>query len=244
MRTSEGEREEVITEQAEKATTADAEGSELWAPVVWPETETPAPYRDCNRCELSKQRTRVVWGEGNEHSPLLAVLDNPGAREDREGSPFVCATRAALQRTASDVGLAADDVYVTYLLKCRPIRKYDKETARAACLPFLREQLGKERRAVLLLGLVAAQTVLDAPDAEMAELRNRWHEVEGLPPMRVTYHPLAVHRRPNLRKSFLEDWRAVADRLATLSSLEKPEAPESDDAPAPAPATVLVPQRS
>jgi len=27
----------------------------------------------------------------------------------------------------------------------------------------------------------------------------------------VTYHPLAVHRRPNLLNGFLADWRALAE---------------------------------
>ncbi|TLS49431.1 uracil-DNA glycosylase [Paenibacillus antri] len=180
-----------------------------WNPSVWPEARAPEPASRCERCELAKQRTRVVWGEGAEDAPVAAVLDNPGAREDREGTPFVCATRVALQRAVAEVGWTEETLFVTYLLKCRPIRKYDKERARDACMEYLRAQLAG-RRAVMLLGLVAAQTVLNRPDAEMAELRNRWHDWEGVP-VRVTYHPLAVHRRPNLAPSFLADWRALAE---------------------------------
>jgi uracil-DNA glycosylase len=60
----------------------------------------------------------------------------------------------------------------------------------------------------MLLGLVAAQTVLDRSDSEMSDLRGRWHDIEGIP-ARVTYHPLAVHRRPNLMTGFLADWQAA-----------------------------------
>jgi DNA polymerase len=76
-------------------------------------------------------------------------------------------------------------------------------------MEYLRGQL-EGRRAIMLLGLVAAQTVLNQPQAEMGELRGRWHDWGGTP-VRVTYHPLAVHRRPNLGPSFLADWRALAE---------------------------------
>lgn len=180
-----------------------------WEPAVWPEIAPPSGAAACGMCELARQRTRVIWAEGREDAPLAAVLDNPGAREDREGTPFVCATRAALQRAVAEAGLSADELFVTYLLKCRPIRAYDKEAAREACFGYLEEQL-VGRRAVMLLGLVAARFVLGRPEAEMAELRGRWHEFRGIP-ARVTYHPLAVHRRPNLAKGYYADWRELAE---------------------------------
>jgi len=186
-------------------------GGGTWEPVAWPEAKPPAEAVDCRNCELHLQRTRVIWGEGRPDAPLLGVLDNPGAREDREGRPFVCATRVALQRAVAEAGLSRDELFVTYLLKCRPVRKYDKEAARRACFDYLRGQL-QGRSVIVLLGLVAAQTALDMPDAEMSALRGRWFELGGLP-ARVTYHPLAVHRRPNLMPAFLEDWKTAAAKL-------------------------------
>lgn len=183
-------------------------------PSIWREAETPREYVDCDRCELARQRTRVIWGEGFDAAGVAAVLDNPGAREDREGLPFVCATRAALQVGASAAGYDEDTLFVTYLLKCRPLRAYDKEAARAACIAYLEKQL-EGRTAMMLLGLVAATTVLGLPDAEMAELRGRWHDWRGIP-ARVTYHPLAVHRRPNLTANYLADWRALAEAYPPL----------------------------
>lgn len=50
--------------------------------VIWPEEAAPPEARQCERCELSKQRSRVIWGEGNPNAPILFILDNPGARED------------------------------------------------------------------------------------------------------------------------------------------------------------------
>ena len=80
-------------------------------------------------------------GEGNPQGTLMLILDNPGAREDREGNPFLCGTRETLQLGMKEAGMDINSVYVTYLLKRRPIRAYDKPATRAACLPHLQSQL-------------------------------------------------------------------------------------------------------
>ena len=73
--------------------------------VIWPEDPTPDHLKDCRECGLYKQGSRMVWGEGNPEAPIMVILDNPGAREDREGSSFVCGTRQTFQEVASEVGL-------------------------------------------------------------------------------------------------------------------------------------------
>lgn len=54
--------------------------------VILPEEQAPNGIEHCEICELSKQRNHVIWGEGNPKAPLMMILDNPGAREDREGN--------------------------------------------------------------------------------------------------------------------------------------------------------------
>ncbi|UOR13621.1 uracil-DNA glycosylase family protein [Halobacillus amylolyticus] len=63
----------------------------------------------------------MVWGEGDLlEAPIIIILDNPEAREDREGNPFVCGTRQALQQAANEAGLTMNDLYVTFNLKGKP----------------------------------------------------------------------------------------------------------------------------
>lgn len=193
-----------------------------FTPEIWPEESAPPHAADCRKCELYKQRKRVVWGEGKPDAPLLALLDNPGAREDKHGEAFVCATRVKMQQAIRDAGLTRGDVYATYVLKCRPLRAYDKQQARVACSGWLEEQLNEKKPSVIiLLGLVAAQSALSLPEAEMSDLRGRWHQAFGFPAV-VTYHPLAVHRRPNLYRSFVSDWIMAAERLPARSPGELP----------------------
>ncbi len=44
---------------------------------------------DCRRCRLHEARTKLVFGVGNEHSPLVFVGEGPGQDEDEQGIPFV-----------------------------------------------------------------------------------------------------------------------------------------------------------
>lgn len=85
--------------------------------VILPEERAPEDMQHCERCELCKQWNRVVWGEGNPQGSLMMILDNPGAREDREGNEFLCGTRETLQLGMREAGIDIHSVYVTYLLK-------------------------------------------------------------------------------------------------------------------------------
>ncbi|WP_211326586.1 uracil-DNA glycosylase [Paenibacillus flagellatus] len=181
-------------------------------PIIFPEERPPEHAALCDRCELSGHRNRVVWGEGNPGTSLVVLLDNPGARENREGVPFVCGTRETLQQAAAEAGFRPDELYVTYVVKCRPRKAYDKPAARRACSAHLSFQLMRMRPKLLFcLGNVALQSFLGDPEAEVKTMRGSWIERAGMA-VAASYHPLAVRRRPVLYAHFLEDWRRVAAR--------------------------------
>ena len=179
-------------------------------PVIWPEAETPPEVSNCRECELHKHRTRIIWGEGNPYAPIIAILDNPGAREDKAGNPFVCGTRQTLQLAAFEAGFKIEDIFITYILKCRPINRYNKESARSACSIHLIKQIEQQKpKFALCMGNVAVQWFFGNTNAEVKDLRGRWYNVREIPTM-VTYHPLAVRRRPNLLRQFTQDWKMLA----------------------------------
>jgi uracil-DNA glycosylase len=185
-----------------------------FCPEIWPEDPTPENERDCQECGLYLQGTRMIWGEGNPEAPIMVILDNPGAREDREGNPVVCGTRQTFQQAIHETGLDNKLFYVTYILKRRPIRKYDKEQTRDICMHrHLDEQLRNHRPTlVLCLGNVAVQSFFGEPELDVKGLRGSWHEINGYETT-VAYHPLAVRRRPNLYKFFLEDLALVKNKI-------------------------------
>src|SRR5699024_4522219 len=158
---------------------------------IWPEDPVPDKWTDCRECGLYAHGSRMVWGEGNPEGRILVVLDNPGAREDRDGNPFVCGTRATLQEAVHDAGLGVRDLYVTYILKRKPVRKYDKERIRQVCMMHLREQMAmKQPVLVVCLGNVAVRAFFHDQTADVKTLRGKWHIVRKHI-VAVAYHPLA-----------------------------------------------------
>lgn len=184
-----------------------------WQPLCLPEDPVPCDAFDCRDCGLYLHGTRMVWGEGMPFAPVFVVLDNPGAREDRSGEPFVCGTRETLQKAAVQADISLDDLYISYILKRRPRRAYDKPRTRAICIKHLERQLRVMKpQLVFCLGNVAVQSFLGDPEADVKSLRGQWLSARGLPSA-VSYHPLAVRRRPNLYPLFLDDWRMLRSRI-------------------------------
>lgn len=192
-----------------------------FCPVSWPEDTTPQDLLACTQCGLYEHGSRMVWGEGNPQANIMILLDNPGAREDRDGNAYVCGTRKTLQQAAHHVGLKAADLYMTYILKRRPRRAYPKEKTRAICMQHLEQQLSMNKpKLIVCLGNVAVQSFFRDGDIEVKSLRGSIHQVNGFP-IAVAYHPLAIRRRPNLRQSFLDDWQRVADYYEKLNTTDR-----------------------
>ncbi len=190
-------------------------------PMMWPEDKLPKEAADYKKCEICTERSRVIWGEGNPNAPVVIILDNPGAREDRYGSEYVCGTRQTLQAALHRVNLTPDDIYLTYLLKCRPLRRYQKDEVRAFSKPFLIQQIKTlHPEFIVCLGDTVVQTMFDDHEAHVKSMRGLWHVVLGYPCM-VSYHPLAVRRRPNLACQFMEDWDMLAQRLFGADNCNK-----------------------
>lgn len=186
---------------------------EDYCSVPWVEDPTPDNLRSCTTCGLYQHGSRMIWGEGNSNAPIMVILDNPGAREDREGNPFVCGTRQTLQKAVHEVGLTEKQVYVTYILKRRPTKAYDKDKTRQICMYHLKEQLDEKRpKIILCLGNVVVQNFFNNKDVTVKELRCQIHMINGIPTI-ASYHPLAVRRRPNLWNLFIRDWHYLTDNL-------------------------------
>lgn len=179
----------------------------------------PGAHLDAWEALARPHRAPVVWAEGNPRAPVAIVLDNPGARE-REGAAWVCPTRETLRAAARDAGLP--DLYVTWLVKFRPRRAYDKPAARAlGRQEVLRELARVSPRVVVGLGDVVAATLLDDPSAHVRELRGRERSLGGRP-LVVSYHPLAARRRPNLYPLVVEDLRRAQGALARAAGRRRP----------------------
>src|SRR4051794_32016161 len=125
----------------------------------------------CRRCDLWRNATQTVFGEGPPQSEVVLIGEQPGDHEDRVGRPFVGPAGAVLDDALLAAGIDRGGVYVTnavkhFKWKGRGKRRiHDKPTRGevAACRPWLDAELAAIRpRVVVVLGATAAQALLGA----------------------------------------------------------------------------------
>ena len=178
-----------------------------------------ADIGDCRRCRLCESRSKIVFGVGNEKSPLVFVGEGPGAEEDAQGIPFVGRAGQLLtqmiENTAKKEGipLLRDDVYICNVVKCRPPGNRPPEKDEVdACSPFLFRQLEAiHPRLICCLGAPAVRTVLGLKEG-MLKVRGRFYDYGGAKAI-ATVHPAYVLRNPREEKILQEDFEKIREFL-------------------------------
>jgi len=172
---------------------------------------------DCRRCRLCEQRSRIVFGSGNERAKLVFVGEGPGADEDAQGLPFIGRAGQLLtqmiENTASKEGLTITrpDVYICNVVKCRPPEnRTPLPDEMEICGQFLFRQLMTIKpKAICALGSTAAKALLNTKEG-VTKLRGNWQKWNQIP-LLVTYHPSYLLRpyNQNAKREAWEDLKKV-----------------------------------
>jgi uracil-DNA glycosylase len=185
--------------------------------------------RHCKACDLWKNATQTVFGEGPASAKVMLVGEQPGDQEDLQGHPFVGPAGKILQEALAEAGIDRAEVYVTNVVKHfkwapaprgkRRIHKKPRYSEINACRPWLDSELEAVRPEVLVcLGATAAQSLLGR---KFSVLRERGKPVaSSLAPVVVaTVHPSSILRAPDSEarhaqmREFVRDLTHVADLL-------------------------------
>lgn len=189
----------------------------------------------CRGCELYKNATQTVFGDGDPDARIMLVGEMPGDREDREGQPFVGPAGRMLERALEKAEIDRSSTYVTNVVKHfkftergkRRIHQTPNRTEIVACRPWLVAELELiEPEVLVCLGATAAQAIfgssfrltqqrgelLLAPDVEGAP----WDEGQG-PQVVATVHPSAILRTETDRAAMFEEM--VADLRVAAAAL-------------------------
>jgi DNA polymerase len=180
--------------------------------------------QDCRGCELWRDATQTVFGEGPAPARLMLVGEQPGDKEDLAGEPFVGPAGRVLQDALEAAQVRVDQVYVTNAVKHfrfetrgkRRIHEKPQVGHIRACRPWLAAEFEAVRPStVVCLGATAARAVLGRP-VRVGDERGAVHRVDGRNVV-VTVHPAAIVRvrdraeRDAAFAAFVEDLRAAAD---------------------------------
>jgi uracil-DNA glycosylase family protein len=183
--------------------------------------------RRCRACELWKNATQTVFGEGPPRAGLMLIGEQPGDHEDLAGHPFVGPAGRILDRALEEAGIDRRSVYVTNVVKHfkweprgkRRIHKKPRAAEIAACHPWIESEIALVKpRAIVCLGATAAQALLGA-GFKVSERRGQRLASPLAPIVMATVHPSSLLRAPDDEtrrretRRFVEDLRNVRRAL-------------------------------
>jgi uracil-DNA glycosylase len=183
--------------------------------------EAAAP---CTRCDLYKNATQTVFGEGSPKAEIVLVGEQPGDQEDLAGKPFVGPAGRLLDKALEEAGIDRKLAYVTNVVKHfkwqprgkRRIHQKPNAAEIAACRLWLDAELSLLKPKVLVcLGATAAQALLGR---QFRVSKDRGVPVESnlAPVVMATVHPSSILRADDREAEmamFVEDLRRVAQAL-------------------------------
>jgi DNA polymerase len=184
---------------------------------------------DCKACDLWKNATQTVFGEGSSHPLMMLIGEQPGDKEDLAGHPFVGPAGRVLDQALEAVGIDRSDVYVTNVVKHfswtpaergkRRIHKKPRYSEIKACRPWLDAEIAITRPPVIVcLGATAAQALLGR---EFSVMRDRAKFIPSAlaPYVMATVHPSSILRAPDEASRHAQMEAFVADlRVAAAQS--------------------------
>jgi uracil-DNA glycosylase family protein len=156
----------------------------------------------CKGCDLYKNATQTVFGEGPKEAEVIFVGEQPGDMEDRQGQPFVGPAGRMFDRALAEAKLSRPQVYVTNAVKHfkwtpqGKRRKHQKPLMSEimACKPWLSAELEVLRPKILVcMGATAAQSVL-GKNVLITRDRGKFIEAESGLATLITIHPSAIYR--------------------------------------------------
>ncbi|RVO57387.1 UdgX family uracil-DNA binding protein [Sinorhizobium meliloti] len=181
----------------------------------------------CERCDLYKNATQLVFGEGPVDARVVFVGEQPGDREDLAGRPFVGPAGRILDECLHEAGIDRSECYLTNAVKHFKFEQRGKRRMHSrpnageiqACAWWLGAELDELRpEIVVALGATALMSLLGR---SVGVTRNRGQllKAPGGFSVLVTIHPsylLRIRGRSDPeaeRARFVDDLAKVATRI-------------------------------
>lgn len=190
--------------------------------------EIVAGVQVCRRCDLWRDATQGVAGEGPGQARLMFVGEQPGDQEDLAGHPFVGPAGQVLDRALAEAGVPRAETFVTNAVKHfkhelrgkRRLHKTPNPGEVTACRWWLENERRIVRpRVIVALGATAALSVLGKA-TPIARFRQQALQLPDQAQAVVTYHPSYLLRVPDAEAKakayamFLDDlkfaWKLAA----------------------------------
>ncbi len=171
-------------------------------------------------CNLKKNATNLVFGDGNINSKIMIIGEGPGANEDAEGRPFVGRAGKLLDKMLLAIQLDRTKVYISNVVNYRPPGNRKPTNAEIErYLPYLKSHIEIINPKILfLLGSTALSTLI-GNDVVISKARGKWiqKEIGTVKPWIIaSFHPAFLMRQPEQKKSAWIDLKMIRDKSKIL----------------------------
>ena len=171
-------------------------------------------------CQLKKNATNQVFGDGNLNSKIMIIGEGPGANEDKEGVPFVGRAGQLLDKMLESINLNRKNVYITNVVNYRPPenrKPTDEEIKRY--LPYLTRHIEIiSPKILVLLGSTALNTII-GNEIVISKARGKWVEKKiGNTKLLIiaSFHPAFLMRQPDQKKMAWIDLKMIKKKITEL----------------------------
>ncbi|HTH43718.1 MAG TPA: UdgX family uracil-DNA binding protein [Oxalicibacterium sp.] len=167
-------------------------------------TPDQGTLNQCRRCDLWRNATQAVPGEGPRKAGVMLVGEQPGDQEDLAGKPFVGPAGQLLERALQAAGLDRSDVYVTNAVKHfkwepRGKRRLHKTPAQReidACMLWLDGEIEQvQPQVIVALGSTALKSLMKTSKVSLTKMFDQAITI-GDRHIIASYHPSYALRVP------------------------------------------------
>ena len=181
----------------------------------------------CERCDLYRDATQTVFGEGPSEARVVLIGEQPGDQEDIAGKPFVGPAGRLLDQCLEEAGVDRSLCYVTNAVKHFKFERRGKRRLHAKpnageiqrCAWWLGGELELLRPDLIVaLGAPALYTLMGRSVGLTKERGHVLPAASGTPIL-VTIHPSYLLRirdhddRESERQRFISDLKSIGDHL-------------------------------
>ncbi|MDD3819095.1 MAG: uracil-DNA glycosylase [Actinomycetota bacterium] len=169
--------------------------------------------KDCDKCELSKSRTKFVFGSGSACAEIMLVGEAPGKNEDLQGLPFVGQAGKLLDELLGSIGYKRSEVFIANVLKCRPPGNRDPKVDEVnICKGYLMEQIKIiDPKIICTMGRYSTQLLLNT-DRGINGLRGRVYKMDNRIIMPIN-HPAAALYTPSRMDILRQDFQKIKNLI-------------------------------
>ncbi|EJM99329.1 UdgX family uracil-DNA binding protein [Phyllobacterium sp. YR531] len=173
----------------------------------------------CTRCDLYKNATQTVFGDGPENADIMFVGEQPGDQEDLAGLPFVGPAGKVFDMALDLAGIDRTKVYVTNAVKHfkyiprgkRRIHQKPNMGEVRACRWWLKKEIEFIKPKLIVALGATALTSLTEKQQRLSDFRGKEFPFGAGQKLFVTVHPSYLLRIPEEDMKHVETEKFIND---------------------------------